>query len=132
MTLSAADCAALAPLAEPWFERGVTDEEFVRAMTGQLPPEVLHAAGLARRRLHDKLPPEVEAAAPERRPHMLLECVVCRDPGPSEALPGGICRTCRGETPPRPDPCRTLADAVHAHVDELRTINRRRERKART
>ncbi|MBH1936027.1 hypothetical protein I5Q34_17420 [Streptomyces sp. AV19] len=132
LTLSAADCAALAPFAQPWFERGVGDDEFIRTLAGGLPPEVLHAAGFVRRRLIDKLPPEAMEVTTPERPHLLLECVVCRDPGTTEALPGGICRTCRGETPPRPDPCRTLADDVHARVDELRSLNRRYERKART
>ncbi|WP_372409513.1 hypothetical protein [Streptomyces luteireticuli] len=129
LTLSAADCAALAPLAEPWFERGVGDDEFVRTLTCGLPPEgVHHAAGFVRRRLTDKIPPE-KIAAPSR-PHLLLECVVCRDPGTTEALPGGICRPCRGEAPPRPDPCRILADDVHVRVEELRSLNRRHDREA--
>ncbi|WP_344028504.1 hypothetical protein [Streptomyces luteireticuli] len=132
MTLSAADCAALAPLVEPWFERGVTDGEFVRIMTAGLPPEVLYAAGFTRRRLREKLPPEVREHTAPRWPHMLLECVVCRAPGTAEALPAGICGACRGETPPRPDPCRTLADDVRVRVDRLRAINRQRERTART
>ncbi|WP_171164573.1 hypothetical protein [Streptomyces sp. I05A-00742] len=129
MTLSAADCADLAPLAEPWLERGATEADIVRAVTSGPPPEVHHAAGFARRRLITKLPPEEQK--PERRPLVLLECTVCRAPGPPAALPGGLCKTCRGETP-RPDPCRPSADTVHAKVEHLRGLHRRSERNAHT
>lgn len=130
MTLSAVDCATLAPLVETWSERGVTDEEFVRAMTGGLPPEVHHAAGFVRRRLVDKLPPEIEAevvssASSARRPFLLLECTVCRAPGDMAETPGGVCRACRGESPRPADSCRTVADDIRGRVGELRDLNRR-------
>ncbi|WP_233521639.1 hypothetical protein [Streptomyces triticagri] len=40
MSLSAADCTALAPLVEEWLRRGATRERFVQALTSGLPPEV--------------------------------------------------------------------------------------------
>ncbi|MBH1934926.1 hypothetical protein I5Q34_11680 [Streptomyces sp. AV19] len=127
VTLSAADCAGLVPLAEPWLERGVTDEEFVRTMTGGLPPEVHHAAGFVRRRLVDKVPPEaeaVESAPPVRRPFMMLECTVCRAPGDMAETPGGVCRACRGESPRPADSCRDVGGDISGYMDELRTLSR--------
>ncbi|MEV8598004.1 hypothetical protein [Streptomyces sp. NPDC052012] len=97
LSLSQADCASLAPLVEEWFARGATDEAVRAALTAGLPTPVHHPAALLRRRLTDKLPPE-QPTGP--RPIRLLECSECRTPGPPEALPGGICRGCRGERAP--------------------------------
>ncbi|WP_190131351.1 hypothetical protein [Streptomyces mashuensis] len=99
MTLSHADCTALEGLAAQWLERGTGERELVRALTAGLPYEVHHAAALARRRLTDKLPPERVATPPVMR---LAECTVCATPGRPEALPGGLCGTCRGTRPTPP------------------------------
>lgn len=56
MSLSAADCVALEPLAAVWFERGATEEDVLTALTTGLPVPVHHAASLARSRLTSKLP----------------------------------------------------------------------------
>ncbi|WP_344020236.1 hypothetical protein [Streptomyces luteireticuli] len=125
LTLSAADCAALAPLVEKWFERGVSDAEFVRILASGLPSGgVHHAGGFVRRRLVDKLPPEVVEPPARRRPLMLIECMVCRDPGTAESIPGGICSACRGEAPSRRDTCGRAAEDVHDLVGELRSLSR--------
>ncbi|MDX5570994.1 hypothetical protein PYK79_57510, partial [Streptomyces sp. ID05-04B] len=100
LSLSAADCAQLTPLAEEWFARGATEETLLAALTAGLPTPVHSPAALLRRRLTDKLPAEPPAPRPPRR---MLECAECRVPGRPEALPGGVCRGCRGErTPTRP------------------------------
>ncbi|MCP3819924.1 hypothetical protein NLX86_18025 [Streptomyces sp. A3M-1-3] len=78
MTLSAADCAA--------------------ELTAGLPPVVHCARALARTRLIDKLPPELEPVvptAPAAVPLRLMECTNCGIPGRPEALPGGQCAGCR-------------------------------------
>ncbi|MFF4737619.1 hypothetical protein ACFY2W_17330 [Streptomyces sp. NPDC001262] len=126
MTLSAADCEALEPLAMQWLERGADERTIVRALTAGLPPEVHHAAAFARRRLTDKLPPEPEPL-PAPAPLRILECTVCATPGRPEALPGGVCRECRGEarSPEPPGPSRA---AVRTRVEQLRAINRTRKR----
>lgn len=61
LSLSAADCAALAPLVTEWHTRGAPDEDVLRALTAGLPTPVHQAAALVRRRLTDKLPPEPPA-----------------------------------------------------------------------
>ncbi|MBB1243962.1 hypothetical protein GL263_10395 [Streptomyces durbertensis] len=129
MTLSAAECAALAPLVVPWLERGAGREEVRDALTAGLPAKVHHPAGLVRVRLRDKVPPvrlaDPESGRPEARrlesgrPALrILECVVCRAPGRPEALPGGRCRPCRGEgsgeAPPRVDVARLTAGVRRA------------------
>ncbi|MEW2158633.1 hypothetical protein AB0950_25655 [Streptomyces sp. NPDC007189] len=97
LSLSAADCAVLAPLLTEWFARGASDEAVVRALTEGLPSPVHHPAALVRRRLIDKLPPE---PAPRPAPRRLLECAECGVPGRPEALPGGVCAGCRGGRAP--------------------------------
>ncbi|MFI1797906.1 hypothetical protein ACH427_11185 [Streptomyces sp. NPDC020379] len=118
MTLSAADCAALEELAAAWLARGADEAELVRTLTAGLPPEVHCAGALARRRLIDKMPPE-PAPGPAETPLRMLECTICRAPGRPEALPGGICRDCRGEPPLHP--LHGVApDGVRARVAEVR------------
>ncbi|WP_171166541.1 hypothetical protein [Streptomyces sp. I05A-00742] len=100
MTLSAAECAALEPLAAEWLARRVSAQEIVRELTRGLPPGVHSPGAFARRRLVDKLPPEpVLEAAPAPVPRRIMECTDCRTPGPPAALPGGLCRVCRGVDP---------------------------------
>ncbi|MDF6019219.1 hypothetical protein [Streptomyces sp. JH34] len=62
--------------------------------------------GVVRRRLRDKLPPLLPAApasAPDApgtlgfRP--MVECTQCGTPGRPEALPDGLCRSCRTSAP---------------------------------
>ncbi|WP_199809971.1 hypothetical protein [Streptomyces sp. NRRL F-5126] len=134
VSLSARDCDALEDLAARWFERGATEEMLVRALTDGLPSDIHHAAGLVRRRLTDKLPPEPEpedepvpdpagrggAAHPDRRPLRMLECSECRAPGRPEALPDGKCGPCRGEEPPARRPGALAPERVSAHAAQAR------------
>ncbi|MEV5237727.1 hypothetical protein AB0K89_01080 [Streptomyces cinnamoneus] len=124
LALSAADCAALEPLAAEWFERGAGEAQLVRALTAGLPPSVHSPAALMRIRLVEKLPPEREPEPEARRaPLRIMECALCGVPGRPEALPGGMCRDCRGE--PRPPEPHALPPAeVRARVAGLRAAAR--------
>ncbi|WP_434591343.1 hypothetical protein [Streptomyces sp. A5-4] len=97
MSLSAADCAALEPLADEWFSRGATEQDVLRALTSGLPAPVHSPAALARIRLTAKLPPDRTPQAPPRPALRVLECAKCGVPGRPEALRGGACAECRGE-----------------------------------
>ncbi|MGW7364337.1 hypothetical protein ACWGI8_13130 [Streptomyces sp. NPDC054841] len=116
MSLSAVECAQLAPLVDEWFTRGATERDVLRALTTGLPTPVHHPAAFARRRLTDKLPPEPPPARPALR---ILECGKCGAPARAEALLGGDCAPCRGE--PVPPPRTDLSPAqVHARMSEVR------------
>nr|WP_200304082.1 hypothetical protein [Streptomyces adelaidensis] len=117
LSLSEADCAALAPLLTPWFERGATDESVLQALTTGLPVPVHSPAALIRTRLRDKLPPEPAPAPP---PHRMLECSNCRVAGRPEALPGGLCSACRGEHAPARPNAPLSASTVHTRAAEIR------------
>ncbi|QYX79217.1 helix-turn-helix domain-containing protein [Streptomyces akebiae] len=127
LTLSQADCVALAPLLTPWFERGATEEQINRALTSGLPTPVHSPAALIRTRLRDKLPPE-PVPLPERTPEpelsrpplRMLECAHCRTPGRPEALPGGVCGACRGERAPAHSKAPLSAAAVRTHAAQIR------------
>ncbi|MEU1307531.1 hypothetical protein ABZ419_01305 [Streptomyces cinnamoneus] len=129
LALSAADCAALEPLAAEWFARGAGESQLVRALTAGLPPSVHSPAALMRTRLVEKLPPEREPEPePEARRASLriMECAVCAVcgvPGRPDALPGGMCRDCRGE-PRAPEAYGLSAADVRARVDRLRAAAR--------
>ncbi|MEU2712410.1 hypothetical protein [Streptomyces sp. NPDC007205] len=127
LSLSAADCATLAPLLTEWFARGATDEAVLRALTEGLPTPVHHPAALVRRRLIDKIPPE---PVPRPAPRRVLECAECGVPGRPEALPGGVCGGCRGERAPAHPGAPLPATAVHARAGEIRAAMslRRQER----
>ncbi|MFI2610635.1 hypothetical protein [Kitasatospora sp. NPDC018619] len=127
LSLSAADCEALAPLAAEWFARGATLALFTNALTSGLPTQVHSAAALTRRRLIDKLPPV--------RPHpgppavRIPECTDCRTPCRPHALQGGLCRTCRTSRDPRAPAAPTAPPrrpgalspaAVRAHAARIR------------
>lgn len=121
LALSAADCAALEPLAAAWFARGAGAEHLTAALTAGLPEHVAFPLGLVRRRLADKMPPELpDAGAPAGG--LRVECVECGRPGPAEALPDGLCGPCR--TSPA-TPSDDTAD-VPARVAGLRDLMRAR------
>ncbi|KQX78824.1 MarR family transcriptional regulator [Streptomyces clavifer] len=109
--LSAADCRVLEGLAARWFARGVTADHLVHALTSGVPETVGSPVGFVRRRLLDKLPPDLPATpespvAPTRR--LLVECTDCGAPGALEAILDGLCRTCR------PNPRNDAPEALEA------------------
>ncbi|MER8221322.1 hypothetical protein ABTZ58_12155 [Streptomyces sp. NPDC094143] len=126
LSLSQADCAALAPLVTEWFERGASEDDVLHALTAGLPTPVHHPAALVRTRLTGKLPPP---PAP-RPPLRVLECANCGAPGRPESLPGGRCSACRGENTPAQPPAPLPAPSVHDHAARIRAAMdlRRRER----
>ncbi|MBO0655551.1 hypothetical protein J1792_23055 [Streptomyces triculaminicus] len=86
---------ALAPLAAPWLERGLSELEVRTLLTAGLPPTVHSPRALLADRLARKLPaprPRRDAAAPAAS---LAECGECRDPLP-RGQQSGICATCAG------------------------------------
>lgn len=126
LALSAADCTALEGLASAWLDRGVNTDYLTRALTAGLPDQVGSPIGLVRRRLTDKIPPRLPEAptttppdAPVRR--VMMECTECGVPGPSEALPDGLCRPCRTPAPDTPVEVPAERD-VHALVGSLRNL----------
>ncbi|GAA2426236.1 hypothetical protein GCM10010388_12190 [Streptomyces mauvecolor] len=128
LSLSARDCSDLEPLVMPWFERGATEQDVLRALTTGLPTPVYSAAAITRTRLVAKLPPE--RAAPVRPALRILECVKCGAPGRPEALPGGECGPCRGEPEPRPTVSTLPSEKVRAHAAEARAAASRRPERA--
>lgn len=128
LSLSQADCAALAPLVGEWFERGANEESVRHALTAGLPTPVHSPAALIRRRLTSKLPPEPAAVRPPLR---MLECAKCGVPGRAEALAGGVCGDCRGEAPPRPT-SPLPASAIHSRAADIRVAMSRRREESRT
>lgn len=123
LTLSAAECAALEDLAAEWFARGLTPLEFARILTHEL-PAVIHCPGaFTRKRLIDRLPPERPEIIYAPPPRRIMECTGCGTPGSPEALPGGLCRACRGDAS-SPEPSGSERDAVHARVSQLRMLAR--------
>ncbi|WP_405881480.1 hypothetical protein OG762_24675 [Streptomyces sp. NBC_01136] len=130
LSLSARDCADLAPLLAEWFARGATDEHVLQALTTGLPIPVHSPAALVRTRLIGKLPPEPVRETPPRPPLRILECAKCGTPGRPEALPGGVCGPCRGDTAPPPTGPLT-STAVHAHAAAARAAMVGRRERAR-
>ncbi|MFE3514796.1 MarR family transcriptional regulator [Streptomyces sp. NPDC059166] len=123
VSLSAADCAALEGLAAAWLARGVSEDHMIRTLSAGLPPTVDSPVGFVRRRLRDKIPPEVpcgtrSGAVPgatdapgARTPRPMVECAECGVPGRPEALPDGLCRSCRvpAQEPAVPGPAAETA-----------------------
>ncbi len=133
LALSAADCAILEPLASAWLARGVSVDYLTSALTAGLPARIDSPAGLLHRRLTDKIPPRLPGAVEVRSPgakepiyETLVECTNCRRPGPSEALPDGLCRPCHhahttgGNDTAAPTPDEVAA--VKAHIANLRNL----------
>ncbi|MGW1183184.1 MarR family transcriptional regulator [Streptomyces drozdowiczii] len=123
LALSAADCAVLEQLADQWFARGVDADYLTRALTAGLPEAVDSPVGFVRRRLRDKLPPQLPAPAAQAAParHLMIECADCRTPGPPEVFRDGLCGPCLRSTQggtaadPVPEGC-----DVQGHVRRLR------------
>ncbi|OCC09350.1 hypothetical protein A3Q37_04704 [Streptomyces sp. PTY087I2] len=100
VALSAADCTALEPLATAWLDRGVSTDYLIHTLTAGLPYSVDSPVALIRRRLMDKIPPQLPTEQDTPRPEaparrLLVECADCGAPGRPEALPDGLCRPCR-------------------------------------
>ncbi|MGA6171534.1 MarR family transcriptional regulator [Streptomyces sp. NPDC012600] len=128
LALSADDCATLEAQATQWLARGVSVDYLTSALTAGLPTTIDHPAGLIRRRLTDKMPPQLptettppDAPAPTTR-RILMECTDCGRPGQPQALPDGLCRPCRtthtNETPTQP----TEVTDIKAHMANLRDL----------
>lgn len=140
LVLSGADCSALEQLVAEWVARGATPEHIAHALLAGLPDRVHSPRAFVQRRLLDKMPPErvVVPPAPGPRRGPLMECTDCGVPGRPEALPGGLCRGCRGldrngagvpvQSVRRPDPTvRSLAAQVRAGMrGTQRAQNRQR------
>ncbi|MFI1254902.1 hypothetical protein ACH4U6_14035 [Streptomyces netropsis] len=129
LSLSAAECAGLEELAAEWLVRDPDEGRMVSALTAGLPREVHCPGGLMRTRLVEKLPPErfAPVARPDRAPLRIMECAVCGVPGRPDALPGGLCRDCRGERRSSEADGPTAAE-IRARVDRMRADVRARER----
>ncbi|MCM2412139.1 MarR family transcriptional regulator [Streptomyces sp. RKAG290] len=124
LALSAADCTTLEEHAAAWLDRGVNTEYLTQALTAGLPERVDSPVGFLRRRLRDKMPPQLPTArTPETSPRRLLvECTECGTPGRPEALPDGLCQDCR--TPTRtPEATAAIPERnIHALVGNLRDL----------
>ncbi|MEU3561507.1 hypothetical protein [Kitasatospora sp. NPDC006786] len=123
LALSAADCAALEPLAAEWLDRGATIPLFTAALTASLPPDIHSPAGFTRRRLIDKLPPDRQPEERPRQPVRVSECTDCRTPCRPQVLLGGLCRACRsgsGTATPPPRSGGLSPTAVRAHAARAR------------
>ncbi|MER5780665.1 MarR family transcriptional regulator [Streptomyces mobaraensis] len=57
LTLSAADCSALEPLAAEWLARQVSREQLLAALSNGLPQQIHNPAAFLRKRLETKMPP---------------------------------------------------------------------------
>ncbi|MEV6161625.1 MarR family transcriptional regulator [Streptomyces sp. NPDC052052] len=117
LALSAADCTTLEPLASRWFTRGVDATYLTHALTAGLPTHINSPVGFVRRRLDDKIPPQLPTAPTPAAPggpaprRLMIECTECGTPGPPQALPDGLCRTCRTPAPDHASDPATGADA---------------------
>ncbi|MFD8783019.1 hypothetical protein [Kitasatospora sp. NPDC059599] len=121
LALSAADCAALEPLAAEWLARDVTPALFTAALTAGLPTPVHSPVAFTRRRLLDKMPPE--RPAPAARATRIPECTECRTPCRPQALLGGLCSACRsprGINRAASPPSRLSPVSVHRHAARIR------------
>ncbi|MGW3332755.1 MarR family transcriptional regulator [Streptomyces rubiginosohelvolus] len=132
LALSADDCTALEPHAAEWLARGVTTDYLTAALTAGLPAQVDCPPRFVRRRLTDKIPPQLPTATPNPTPstgtpapRLLMECTDCGRPGQPEALPDGLCRPCRathseGGQPASVDPAELAG--VKARMANLRDL----------
>ncbi|WP_265292606.1 hypothetical protein [Streptomyces sp. SHP 1-2] len=123
--LSAADCAALEPLAAARLARGLGADHLASTLPAGLPEDVAFPRGPVRRQLGDRMPPRLPEPPQQGHPASGLrgECVECGRPGPADALPDGLCRPCRGpgHRPSAPDGRDGVADRVAGLRGLMRT-----------
>ncbi|MFI0738217.1 MarR family transcriptional regulator [Streptomyces sp. NPDC021100] len=132
LTLSAADCSALEPLAAEWLARQVNREQLLAALSNGLPPQIHNPAALVRKRLESKMPPipyrpslsppppppppplpQPEGAAEiVARSH--VACAVCHGTDAATRDGAGLCLTCA--VPEEPEPLPGDFDELVAHV----------------
>ncbi|WP_436786460.1 hypothetical protein [Yinghuangia sp. YIM S10712] len=122
LAMSATDTLALAPLALPWLETGVSDLEIRALLTQGLPPVVHSSRALLANRLTRKLP----APRAQRGTPALAECPTCRDYLP-RGRKTGDCRACSA-APPDPAPPKQLAASIADRVAALRALATLRQR----
>ncbi|MGW9343468.1 hypothetical protein ACWGR3_18065 [Streptomyces albidoflavus] len=105
LTLSAAECDALAPLADQWLQRRVRPEHLTLALTSGLPQGPIHSpAAFLRSRLEKKMPPlpadsapasaEETAAQPGRVTRVIMLCATCDQDETTVPLTDGLCPDC--------------------------------------
>ncbi|MFE6720068.1 hypothetical protein ACFVDU_21115 [Streptomyces albidoflavus] len=105
LTLSAAECDALAPLAGQWLERRVRPEHLTLALTSGLPQGPIHSpAAFLRSRLEKKMPPlpadsapasdEETAAQPGQVTRVIMMCTTCDQDETTVPLTDGLCPDC--------------------------------------
>ncbi|MEQ4196549.1 hypothetical protein [Streptomyces sp. YIM 103828] len=105
LTLSAAECDALAPLADRWIERRVRPEHLALALTSGLPQGPIHSpAAFLRSRLEKKMPPlpadsapasdEERAVQPGQVTRVIMICATCDQDETTVPLTDGLCPDC--------------------------------------
>ncbi|MFF8566823.1 hypothetical protein ACF06N_17885 [Streptomyces albidoflavus] len=105
LTLSAAECDALAPLAGQWLQRRVRPEHLTLALTSGLPQGPIHSpAAFLRSRLEKKMPPlpadsapasdEETAAQPGQVTRVIMICTTCDQDETTVPLTDGLCPDC--------------------------------------
>ncbi|MGW4375824.1 hypothetical protein ACWEJ7_19395 [Streptomyces albidoflavus] len=105
LTLSAAECDALAPLAGQWLERRVRPEHLTLALTSGLPQGPIHSpAAFLRSRLEKKMPPlpadsapatdQETAAQPGQVTRVIMMCTTCDQDETTVPLTDGLCPDC--------------------------------------
>ncbi|WP_309239352.1 hypothetical protein [Streptomyces lunaelactis] len=104
MTLSAADCAALEPLAAEWLARGATHNHLSQALTAGLPSPVHSPAAIARTRLENKMPPTSTTGTVRARVNkIVMMCGGCEADETTTKLTNGLCAACREELDREPE-----------------------------
>ncbi|MGF0165938.1 hypothetical protein ACQRET_18150 [Streptomyces koyangensis] len=105
LTLSAAECDALAPLADQWLQRRVRPEHLTLALTSGLPQGPIHSpAAFLRSRLEKKMPPlpadsapatdQETAAQPGQVTRVIMVCTTCDQDETTVPLTDGLCPDC--------------------------------------
>ncbi|KAB7847676.1 hypothetical protein [Streptomyces mobaraensis] len=108
MTLSAADCSALEPLAAEWLARQVSREQLLAALSSGLPPQVHNPAAFLRKRLETKMPPipfrlslplpPPPPPQPERTDEIVVRshvaCIGCHGTDAAPRKGSAFCTTC--------------------------------------
>ncbi|MFI9307915.1 hypothetical protein [Streptomyces triculaminicus] len=112
LTLSAAECALLEPLAAEWLSRHTTTEQLVAAVTAGLPSAIHSPAGLVRKRLETKMPPlplrPVPAYNDRSAPPSYVStggqaCICCSNVDIATAMGDGECAKCAQVPPDLPE-----------------------------